>query len=204
MKLIKILHYGSGNTGSILSCLSSIGYPGSIVKEDKDIIDSDLIILPGVGSSKAALKNIYKNNHFDSLDKRFKARKPILGICLGCQMPFHFLEESNSLGFEWIEGSVKKLPSSISFNNGWCRLNFSELKNLGLSRGLTKNATFYFNHQYYISRKNKIKSVCIRDLDFVPAIFFFYSICGIQFHPEKSQEAGKILLRNLLEDHYGF
>tara|TARA_Y100001968_G_C19443578_1_gene763970 strand:- start:2384 stop:2998 length:615 start_codon:yes stop_codon:yes gene_type:complete len=200
----KIISYGSGNIGSIATCFSSIGFPVSLVEKNEDIEKADLLILPGVGSAISAVKELKKKDLWNPLNLRNVNKKPILGICLGTQLFFSYLEESNTEGLGWFQGSVKRFKGDPSFNNGWCQLIYKQLANIGLARGLNINSTFYFNHQYYLPKNLSLQNVCILDNKEVPAIIKSQHICGIQFHPEKSQKAGRIILRNLLLDYYGF
>ena len=204
MKVIKILNYGSGNIGSIISTLTSIGFPSSIVVKEEDILNSDLIVMPGVGSAISAIRNLKKNNYWYLLNERFKKGKFILGICLGAQLVNEYLEEANNNGLGWISGTVKKFQYPYSFNNGWCSLDFNQLKKVGLSRGIKEKSTFYFNHQFYLPYNKNVDSVFIKEYFQIPSLIVNKNYVGIQFHPEKSQAYGKKLLRNIMEDYYGF
>lgn len=203
MKKIKIVKYG-GNVGSIITTFNAIGYPASIATTISEIIEADLVILPGVGSAKVATKSLENQDLLQALNLRNSKNKPITGFCLGAQIMFDHLEESRSGGLGWMNGKVKPLGEPLFFNNGWCHLNYSELKNTGLSRGLSESSTFYFNHQFYMPISEKYKTVAVNEHNKICSIVINQHLCGIQFHPEKSQKAGRVLLRNLIEDYYGF
>jgi glutamine amidotransferase len=202
MRTIKIVQYG-GNVGSIINIFNSIGYPASIATTLSEIIEADLVVLPGVGSAQAAIKSLHEQDLLRTLHERNAIKKPIVGVCLGAQIMFDYLSEAESSGLGWLEGNVSTLGEPLIFNNGWCHLNFTELKKTGLSRGLNESSTYYFNHQYYISPNSKYVTATIKELNKICAIVTHQHLCGIQFHPEKSQKMGKILLRNLIEDYYG-
>jgi len=204
MRIIKILQYGSGNIGSLVSAFSRIGFPPSLASDEDDICNADLLILPGVGSAKSAIQRIRNHNFRAALQERHEMGKPILGICLGAQLVFEFLEEAKQEGLGWLPGEVKSLQGVLRFNNGWASLAWEEFRCSGLSRGLGKASTFYFNHQYYLPVNCSGVFVPIRDLPSVPALFLANHLCGFQFHPEKSQRSGLIVLRNVVQDHYGF
>lgn len=203
MKKIKIVQYG-GNIGSIISTFNSIGYPASISTSHSEIVGADLIVLPGVGSAKAAIKSLNNQALVETLNERNAIKKPIIGFCLGAQIMFDYLCEAESSGLGWLTGSVNALEGPLMFNNGWCHLNYSELKKTGLSRGINEKSTYYFNHQYYISPDARFQTVTIHELNNICAIVIHEHLCGIQFHPEKSQQNGKVLLRNMMKDYYGF
>jgi imidazoleglycerol phosphate synthase glutamine amidotransferase subunit HisH len=82
-------------------------------------------------------------------------------------------------------------------------LDFGALQKAGLARALSATSTFYFNHRYAMGRDEKMKSVAVEGRGNLPAIYLDEVICAVQFHPEKSQREGRILLRNIIEDHYG-
>lgn len=204
MKNIKVLDYGAGNVGSIITAFTKIGYPPSIALTEKDILSADLLVIPGVGSAKAAITSMQKENLKETLNERHTLKKPLLGICLGAQLLFHYLEEADGIGLSWFPGDVKSLGAPLYFNNGWCHLDSKQFKESGLSRGLGETSTFYFNHQYFFPMSKSYKSISILELEGKGAICLKDHLCGIQFHPEKSQKSGSLILRNILEDHYGF
>ena len=204
MKSIKLLQYDNGNKGSIISTFSSIGFPISLVLEKDDILQADLLILPGVGSAVSAISKLHELDYWKALNDRHFLGKPILGICLGSQLFFSYLVESDCVGLNWLEGKVKRFEEPFSFNNGWSTLNFEQLKDLNLSKNLKKASSFYFNHQYFLPDNNNINLVKTNIEPFIPAIVIQDHLIGVQFHPEKSQQEGKVLLTNILKEYYGF
>jgi glutamine amidotransferase len=200
---VKILNYGSGNIGSMQSAFQKIGINLTQAKTEEDIVNCDLLVLPGVGSAKTVIKTINDSKIIDFLNKRNLLKKPTLGVCLGAQIFFDYLEEANSSGFGWLEGSVNSFKEKPLFNNGWCHIEWNSFKKIGLSRGLLESNTFYFNHQYHLPNNKNSNIVTIKELPNVPAIYIDGHNCGFQFHPEKSQRAGTIILRNLIKDYYG-
>ena len=109
-----ILDYGSGNVRSIANMLSSMDYDAIISNNEKDIYESSHIILPGVGSFGAAMKNIKNNLPLDVInDKVFGDETPILGICVGMQVMASEGEEfGRHAGLGWIPGQVSKLQTN--------------------------------------------------------------------------------------------
>jgi glutamine amidotransferase len=200
MKIIKILNYGNGNIGSLLNTFNLINYPASVVNNIKEIIDADLLVLPGVGSA-VTTSNIFKNQVLiDILNNRNLNQKPILGICLGAQLFFEYLQESGQDGLGWENGSVDEM---YSYNTGWSQLNWAQLVNNRLNIGLNKNDSFYFNHKFKFPNSNEMKLNLIYDAENkIPSIFLKNHLCGIQFHPEKSQTSGTKILYNILKIHY--
>jgi len=201
MKIIKILNYGNGNIGSLLNTFNLINYPASIVKDINEISDADLLVLPGVGSAVTS-SNILKDKVLiEALNNRNLTHKPILGICLGAQLFFEYLQESGQEGLAWESGSVDEM---YSYNTGWGQLNWEQLVNYSLNTGLNKNDSFYFNHRYkFPTSKDMILNVIFDAEKKIPSIFLKNHLCGIQFHPEKSQSSGTKILRNILKIQYG-
>ena len=203
MKLLGIVDYGSGNLGSIVAVFEALQMYAEVIKDPKKMAEPDLVVLPGVGAAGMAMKTLEKSGMATALRKRHQSKKPILGICLGAQLLCDFLCEGNCPGFGWITGRVEPLKEYPFYNNGWCRLNYRSLRSAGLARALTAASTFFFNHRYVMGRDSKMRSVAVVGRPDIPAIYLNKTVCAVQFHPEKSQRDGQILLRNILEDHFG-
>lgn len=203
MRTIGIIDYGTGNLGSLAGVFESLGIYAEVVREPERIARPDVLVLPGVGAAGLAMQRLESSGMAVALRERHSAGHPILGICLGAQLLCGFLREGECEGFGWIKGHVEPLAEYPFYNNGWCRLDFGGLKSAGLARALSATSTFYFNHRYAMGRDEKMKCVAVEGRTDLPAIYLDGVICAVQFHPEKSQREGRILLRNILEDHYG-
>lgn len=201
MKKIKILNYGNGNLGSLLNTFNSINYPSSVIKDLNEIDEADLLVLPGVGSAMTA-SNSFKNQILlEKLNLRNANKKPILGICLGAQFFFEYMHESKQRGLGWASGEVKEMKL---FNTGWSQLDFNALKKYNLNKNLNKNDSFYFNHQYIFPNLPEVLPHLIYDKkNAIPSIYLNEHLCGVQFHPEKSQSSGIKILSNILKIYYG-
>jgi glutamine amidotransferase len=203
MKSVGLVDYGTGNLGSLARVFESLGIYVEVVREPERIAKTDLMVLPGVGAAGLAMERLEKSGMADGLRARHSAGRPILGICLGAQLLCGFLHEGDCEGFGWIETNVEPLGEYPFYNNGWCRLDFGALREAGLARALSATSTFYFNHRYAMGWDAKMKCVAVEGRSDLPAIYLDEVICAVQFHPEKSQREGRVLLRNILEDHYG-
>ena len=90
-----------------------------------------------------------------------------------------------------------------SFNTGWSQLNWEQLSNYNLNIGLKKSDCFYFNHGYMFPDNADIAGKIVYDISMtVPSLYFNNNLCGIQFHPEKSQLQGVRILKNILTKYY--
>ncbi len=203
--MISILNYGMGNIRSILNALNYIGVKSQIIDSSAQILKSEKLILPGVGSFKLAMKNIKEKKFLDPLDKiALKKKIPILGICLGMQL---MAEESDEYGITkglgWIRGNLRKFPAEklnikvphVGFNTVYFKK-----ENSLLYKGLGEKADYYFVHSYRIScdQCDKISGWSRYGEKFVASIEQD-NIFGTQFHPEKSQSNGLKLLKNFAD-----
>lgn len=206
MATFHLLDYGVGNVGSLLQLFEALGH--SVVRTTRahQIADTPLLILPGVGSAVTALGKLHQLGLSDVLRARHEMERPMLGICLGAQLPFSILSEAhNDAGLALLPGRVAPLGGNPGFHTGWSPLDHGQLRACGLARSLRSNETFFFNHQYVCPEEGLERSVIAfsNSEKRVTAMYICGHLTGIQFHPEKSQRQGRILMRNILEDHYG-
>jgi imidazole glycerol-phosphate synthase subunit HisH len=203
MKTVHLLDYGTGNIGSLAAMLHALGCIGVRTADPEVVRTSPLVLLPGVGSASTAMAQLSARRLVEPLRARHAAGRPILGICLGAQLLFSFLEESGTAGLGLLPGTVARLPDRVRFNTGWCRLEWDRTTTNGFGTGLRAGDSFFFNHQYACPRASVPGCVTVAAEPEIPAMFFTSNLCGIQFHPEKSQGAGRRLMRNVLHHYHG-
>ncbi|GCD11956.1 imidazole glycerol phosphate synthase subunit HisH [Clostridium tagluense] len=195
--MIAIVDYGVGNLKSVQNALKAINIPSIISSDKEEIAKSRSIIVPGVGAFPDAMKNL-RDKGLDVVIKRAaETGKPILGICLGMQL---FFEESEEIerctGLGLLKGTVKKLEGSIKIPHmGWNDLSFETYT--ALLEGVVEHSYVYFVHSYYakVGEDNIVNAYTMYEKK-IPAIVSKGNIFGLQFHPEKSGEAGMKLLKN--------
>jgi len=202
MTKVCILNYGSGNVKSVLNLFESINVPVSISNDKKEIERSSHLVLPGVGAFKAAMENIKKWIPLEAVEKEvFEKKKPFLGICVGMQvMASNSLEFGNHLGLNWIPGTVCKLATeSLPLPHiGWN--NLSSRKKSGILDGIDEELDFYFVHSFKYELRNKDFLLATTEYEEnFPSVINKENLYGVQFHPEKSQIAGKKLAMNFLK-----
>ncbi len=198
--VITIIDYGVGNLISISNAISYLGYQSINISSDfHEIINSDALILPGVGAFAPAMQNL-RNLGLDHVlnEVVLEARKPILGICLGMQLMADTSEENGlNNGLGWIPGNVVKLNIPEKFvvpHVGWN--NIQILKKSPLFKNDNQQLDFYFDHSYHYKCEEKyIISECNYSCSITSAIAY-KNIYGVQFHPEKSQNNGLRLFRS--------
>ena len=199
--MIAIINYGVGNLQSIVNALDYIGVHSLVTSDRDDIFAADQLILPGVGSFSTAMLKIRHASLVPVLEKAvFDEKKPLLGICLGMQLlTERGLEGGDSRGLGWIEGVTERLGSSqLKIPHvGWNR---TKLQNdCPLFRGLGSTADFYYVHSYVVKcDQSEVVGKCNYGYEF-PAAVRRGRVFGTQFHPEKSQEPGLLILRNFAE-----
>lgn len=196
--IIGVINYGiAGNIHSIKKAIEKAGGIVKIIDKKEELVTVDKIIIPGVGSFKDAIKELENDDLLVALKEVIKD-KPTLGICLGMQI-------LSSLGFEYgetrglciINAEVKpilvdaKVPH-MGFNN------IEVLKSNKVLNGL-ENEEFYFMHSYEVVNYTDISSLTdYAGHKFVSSIHK-ENIYGVQFHPEKSREAGIQLFKNFIK-----
>ena len=201
MKKVCIINTESGNQRSVYNAVKDLNYSIKISNDKKDLEESTHLILPGVGAYKNLMSKINKQKLIEVLfDQIIIKKKPFLGICVGMQILSSFgYEFEESSGLNYIKGKVIKLGAkSLRLPHvGWNNLKMK--KNSDLFNGLEDETYFYFVHSYVFEVENDkdILSVTNYDQDFVSSVQK-ENIFGVQFHPEKSQKSGLLILKNFI------
>ena len=183
MKQCLILDYGVGNIASLTTFFREHNYIVTIGNKIQEIRNTDLLILPGVGSFKTAAENINKSGVAKAIQDRHFKQKPTLGICLGFQLLTEGSDESaSSPGLSIFNGSTKRLEEFSRI--GWDKINFEDYENC-----LSDNY-FYFNHSFGIYDLQNFGIKAFSGLSKYCALFIESNTVGVQFHPERSQNSG--------------
>ena len=197
-----IINYGVGNLGSIENMLKKIGVDFCSSSDVSELKRADKLILPGVGSFDAGMKNIKALGLLDILNKKVLGEKtPILGICLGMQLLTAGSEEGILPGLGWIDARTVKFKFSMAQKQlkiphmGWNNISYS--KECVLFKELCPESRFYFVHSYHVlcSDKNQVAATANYGYEFACAVNKG-NIFGVQFHPEKSHRFGMQVLKN--------
>jgi len=194
--IVGIINYGiSGNIHSIEKALEKAGADVKVVNSKEELSEVNKVVIPGVGSFKDAMYELENSGLLKALKE---IDKPILGICLGMQILSTLgYEYGKTAGLNLIDAEVKpiivnaKVPH-VGFNT------ISVVNKNRLLDGL-ENEEFYFMHSYEVVNYTDILSLTnYEGHQFVSAIHKD-NIYGVQFHPEKSREAGIQLFKNFIE-----
>ena len=203
---IAIVDYGMGNLRSVQQALRSVAPSLSIVvtSDPREIELATRIVFPGQGAMPDCMREL------DALDLRAAVldaahNKPFLGICIGLQMLFEHSEEGDFPGLGILEGSVVRFASNLHDEQGnklkvphmgWNQVHYSPHP---LWDGIAQDARFYFVHSYYVQPKDNTltHATSCYPQPFACAVARG-NLFAVQFHPEKSQSAGLVLLKNFV------
>ncbi len=199
--MIAIIDYDAGNIKSVEKAIQHLGEE-AIITRDKDIIlNSDKVILPGVGAFGDAMEKInaydLKNTIYDVVD----AGKPFLGICLGLQLLFKTSEESpGATGLGILDGEIVRIPAKEGLkipHMGWNDLTITP--SATLYQGVEDHSYVYFVHSYYLKAKEDIVAATTEYSTLMHASVEKDHVFACQFHPEKSGTVGLKILDNFLK-----
>lgn len=189
---IVIIDYGAGNIKSIQFAIQRLGYEAILSDNVKEIQAANKVIFPGVGEAGSAMKKLNESG----LDKLIpKLTQPVFGICLGMQLMCNYSEEGNTKGLGIFDIDVVKFNNTLKVPQiGWNQI--TNLKS-DLFKSINESTYMYAVHSYYVPLCNKTVAETNYGVDYSSALQKdnFY---GVQFHPEKSSDAGEQILKNFL------
>jgi glutamine amidotransferase len=191
---IGIVNYGAGNIFSLKAALDRLALPYGMINQSDDFDNFSHIIIPGVGHAGAAMQKLIETGLLPAIKA---LTKPVLGICVGMQLITNYSEEGNSEMTGIIPLKTLRFNTSLSKkvpHIGWN--NICPQPNNKLFLGIANQTYFYFVHSYFIEFNG---SFTIASCDYgntFSAAIQKNNFYGVQFHPEKSGEAGEKLLSN--------
>lgn len=200
MPRVAIIDYGVGNLRSVEKAFQAAGCE-AVVSADEDVLRSvERLVLPGVGAFAACVREL-KSRGFDRLvSERVGQGTPLLGVCVGMQMLFEESEEfgmSEGLGF--LRGRVRRFSDDVLVPQvGWNEVR--QARAHPLMNGISDHEYFYFVHSYYCAASDNQDVLGETEYGgWYASIVARGNVCGVQFHPEKSQTAGLKLLQNFAQ-----
>jgi len=202
--MIALIDYGSGNVASVANALTELNQDYKITSSEALICRADKVIFPGVGEASYAVKQLHLLNLFTLLRI---VKKPFLGICLGMQLMAESSAEGNVTCLGIFPGTSTLFDSSKTKvpHMGWNEIHY--LKESKLFKDIKEGEKFYFANSYYLPENTYTVTTTENDSQRDPSLpgetfssamekGNFY---GVQFHPEKSGDAGLKLLKNFTE-----
>ncbi len=209
---IHIIDYGSGNLRSVAKAFEHIGATVNISNNPKDLLKANRIVLPGQGAFRDCMESLSSiEGMIETLNEAILQKAtPFLGVCVGMQlMASRGVEHGATAGLGWIEGEVIPInPADKSLkipHMGWNDLHYLSANNAQdnlhiVLRNIDSSANFYFVHSFMFSCVYNHN--CLAMVDYgalIPAVVGRDNMIGVQFHPEKSHNAGLQLLSNFLD-----
>ncbi|MBO6046933.1 MAG: imidazole glycerol phosphate synthase subunit HisH [Erysipelotrichaceae bacterium] len=198
--MIAIIDYHVGNLGSVTNAFKRLGMDVAVTRDHDVIRQADGIILPGVGSFPVAMKHLEQYDLIDVLNEVKDKGTPIMGICLGMQILFETgYEFTTTQGLGFLSGTVELMQVNEKLPHmGWNQLIFNHQH--PVLNHIEEEDYVYFVHSYAANCPDEeLIAYCEYGGIKVPAIVGKDNVLGCQFHPEKSGEVGKMILKAFKE-----
>jgi len=209
MNRIAVVDYGMGNLRSVQKAVEHVAAAGTsvvVTSEADELERADRIVFPGQGAMPDCMRELELRGLRPAV-LAAAAKKPFLGICIGQQMLFDHSQEGDVAGLGIFAGEVRRFPDAAMHapdgsrlkvpHMGWNRVR--QAKPHALWAGIADDARFYFVHSYYVDPRDAdlVAGTTGYGLSFTSAVARA-NIFAVQFHPEKSAEAGLQMLRNFI------
>jgi len=195
--MIAIIDYGMGNLRSVEKGFQKVGIDAVVITNPQAIDNAQAVVLPGVGAFRDCMRNLEQMSMTEPIVKSIQKGKPFLGICLGLQVLFTESEEFGICkGIGVLKGRVVKFQTGLKVPHmGWN--NVKIVQRPPIFDGIHDESFFYFVHSFYVEPQdiNVIATTTDYGVTFTSMVWK-ENIFATQFHPEKSQEIGLMVLKN--------
>ena len=192
-----IIDYKVGNLHNLKNALDFSSVDNRLVSVADDVRNANRILLPGVGAFAPGMEQLRKSGMLDVIKEKVEGGTPLLGICVGAQLLMDQSEEDgNHAALGWIPGKVKRFQHQLKIPQmGWNQV--SQQKEDPLFQEVADKIHFYFVHSYHLLVENSehVLGLSSHGYNFA-SVVRKDNLWGVQFHPEKSQNAGLQLLKN--------
>jgi len=202
--MITIVDYKLNNLRSLENTIRRLGHDVLVTSNPQDIRTAEKLILPGVGAFGDGMRNLRELGLAEPFIEKVKSGTPTLGICLGMHLLFTESEEFGlHRGLDLLQGRAVKLPANLRVPHmGWNQLHPTGTN--GLTQGVAESSFVYFVHSYYVQPESSEIVLATTDYEInFPAIVHAGNIWATQFHPEKSQRVGELILDNFAQFNGG-
>jgi imidazole glycerol-phosphate synthase subunit HisH len=200
MSMIALIDYGISNLRSVQKAFEHLATEVTLVDTPDRLAQADRLILPGVGAFPAGMKGLQERGLIEPIKQAAREGKPLIGICLGMQLLFDSSDEmGDTEGLGLLPGCVTRLVGSGLKvpHMGWNQLDV--VRDHPLVHDLDSGSYAYFVHSYAIYPAAQASVLATTEYGGpFASIVGRGNVCGLQFHPEKSQTVGLKLLRNFL------
>jgi imidazole glycerol-phosphate synthase subunit HisH len=199
MTQVAIIDYGVGNLRSVEKAFAAMGCEAIVTESDRELLEAERLLLPGVGAFGACMQALTARGFDDLVRERVGEGIPLLGVCVGMQMLFEESDEfGRASGLGLLRGCVRRFSNdSVVPQVGWNQIH--QRTTHTLFEGIRDQSFFYFVHSFFCDPVDS--STIIGETEYgvtYASVVAQANICGVQFHPEKSQAAGLRLLRNFV------
>ncbi len=200
--MVAIIDYDAGNIKSVEKALLHLGEEVIITRDREQILNSDKVILPGVGAFGDAMEKL-RSYGLDKVIYEVVERKiPFLGICLGLQLLFEKSDETPGVkGLGILPGEILRIPDKEGIkipHMGWNSVKIKE--NLRIFKDVPQDSYVYFVHSYYLKAGREEDVAATTEYStLIHAAVEHDNVFACQFHPEKSSEIGLKILKNFVE-----
>ena len=198
---VAIIDYGVGNLRSVEKAFAAGGCEAVVSADEGVLRSAEKLVLPGVGAFRACMNALEERGFDELVRERVAEGTPLMGVCVGMQMLFDESEEfgpGRGLGF--LRGRVRRFAEPLRVPQvGWNQVEWQNEHTL--ASGIEGGSFFYFVHSFYCEAEDS--RVVVGKTEYggqYASVVALGNICGVQFHPEKSQAAGLRLLRNFAEN----
>jgi len=200
MANIAIIDYGVGNLRSVEKAFAATGHDALVTGDVSILRKAERLVLPGVGAFAACMNELKQRGLNELVSERVKAGTPLLGVCVGMQMLFEESDEfGTTSGLGFLKGKVQRFNDDLVVPQvGWNRI--KQQNGNRLFSGIPDESFFYFIHSYFCAPEND--EIVVGETEYginYASVVAKENICGVQFHPEKSQTVGLRLLANFAE-----
>jgi glutamine amidotransferase len=194
---VAIIDYGVGNLRSVEKAFAATGCHAIVTGEAGRLRAAEKLVLPGVGAFGACIKALMERGLANLVCEQVAAGIPLLGVCVGMQLLFETSDEfGQTQGLGLLRGRVQRFPAAVLAPQvGWNQV--KQRQSHPLFQGIEDNAFFYFVHSFYCAPSNR--EVAVGETEYglnYASVVADENVCGVQFHPEKSQAVGLQLLHN--------
>jgi glutamine amidotransferase len=194
---VAIIDYGVGNLRSVEKAFAAMGCAAVISSDQSVLLKAERLVLPGVGAFAACMNALAERGFDELVRERCAAGTPLLGVCVGMQMLFEESEEFGATrGLGLLPGRVRRFAKDLVVPQvGWNQVRQQQAH--PLFDGISDQEFFYFVHSYFCEPAQR--EIILGQTDYgvdYASIVAHENLCGVQFHPEKSQAAGLRLLSN--------
>tara|TARA_B100000809_G_scaffold245487_1_gene272511 strand:+ start:822 stop:1427 length:606 start_codon:yes stop_codon:yes gene_type:complete len=200
--MIAIIDYQMGNLRSVQKGFEKVGHQAVITSDPVQIAQAEKLVLPGVGAFADAMSELNRRELVGPIRAAIDEGKPFLGICLGLQLLFETsYEDGCHQGLGVLAGEVVRFDLPAPFkvpHMGWNQASIRQ--QAPLLTDVEQETYFYFVHSYYVVPRDL--EVVAMETDYHQpfcSMIWRNNLVATQFHPEKSQAKGLVLLKNFAE-----